>query len=56
MAKKWRTASRSQASGGNCVEVCLNEQVEVRDSKAPAVGSLAVSRTDWAVLKESITS
>lgn len=47
---KWRKSSRSGNSGANCVEVRLSGPVEVRDSKAPQLDSLAVSRTEWAAL------
>lgn len=56
MPSPWRKASRSQASGGNCVEVRLSGPVEVRDSKAPSQGSLAVTRTEFAALLGSVKS
>ncbi len=51
---KWRKSSRSGANSGNCVEARLAGPVEVRDSKAPSLGSLAVSRTAWTALLDSI--
>ncbi|GAA4898343.1 uncharacterized protein DUF397 [Stackebrandtia albiflava] len=54
MAGKWRKPSRSTATGGNCVEVRLSGPVEVRDSKAPALGSLAVDRGEFAALLRSV--
>ncbi|MFD0555728.1 uncharacterized protein DUF397 [Stackebrandtia endophytica] len=49
---KWRKSSRSQ--GGNCVETRTYDQVaapvEVRDSKAPELGSLAIDRSEFAAL------
>lgn len=54
---KWRKASRSGGNGGNCVEVRAwtdGGPVEVRDSKAPTLGSLAISSTDFAALKDSL--
>ncbi|GAA4901196.1 uncharacterized protein DUF397 [Stackebrandtia albiflava] len=51
---KWRKSTRSGNSGGNCVEVRLNGPVEVRDSKAPALGSLAIERAEFAALLRSV--
>lgn len=53
MAGKWRKSSRSSGSG-NCVEIRLAGPVEIRDSKAPQLGSLAIPRTAWAALLDSI--
>lgn len=51
---KWRKSKRSSAGGNNCVETrTFNTgaaSVEVRDSKAPEIGSLAVSRDEFAAL------
>lgn len=52
-AKIFRKSSRSQGSGNNCVEVGLGDMVEVRDSKAPRLGTLAMSRAEWAALLNS---
>ncbi|WP_141579196.1 DUF397 domain-containing protein [Actinomadura sp. WMMA1423] len=41
---KWRKASRSNASGNECVEVAaLPEGRGIRDSKAPDAGHLTLS-------------
>lgn len=50
----WRKSSRSGANGGNCVEARLGNVVEVRDSKAPEQGSLAMSRTDFTALLDAV--
>lgn len=50
---QWRKSSRSQGGGNNCVEVRLSGPVEVRDSKAPELGSLAITRTEFAALLDS---
>lgn len=52
--KYWRKSSRSSNSGGNCVEVGLGSSVEMRDSKAPQLGSLAISVTEFAALLDSV--
>lgn len=51
---KWRKSSRSGNTGGNCVEVRLSGSVEVRDSKAPVLGSLAITATEFAALLDSV--
>jgi len=55
---KWRKSSRSNDAGGNCVETRTshhnNAPVEVRDSKAPPLGSLAMSRRDFAGLLAAV--
>ncbi|GAA4898334.1 uncharacterized protein DUF397 [Stackebrandtia albiflava] len=51
---RWRKSTRSNASGGDCVEVRLSGPVEVRDSKAPALGGLAVDRGEFAALLRSV--
>ena len=50
----WRKSSRSSGSGNNCVEVRAHGSVEVRDSKAPTLGSLAISRTEFTALLDSV--
>jgi len=54
----WRKSSRSSNSGGNCVETRTYDQatapVEVRDSKAPALGSLAIDRAEFTALLNSV--
>jgi len=52
---KWRKSSRSGGgTTGNCVETrtanSATAPVEVRDSKAPGLGSLAVDRDEFAAL------
>jgi len=55
MAGKWRKSSRSQPSGGNCVEARLTHRfAEIRDSKAPQLGSLAISRNEFTALLDSV--
>lgn len=55
---KWRKSSRSGAGSGNCVETrtfnTASASVEVRDSKAPELGSLAVSRGEFAALLRAV--
>ena len=57
-AGKWRKSSRSSSAGGQCVETRTyaveNAPVEVRDSKAPQLGSLAVNRDEFAALLRAI--
>ena len=52
---KWRKSTRSPSSGGNCVEARLNVTgPELRDSKAPELGTLRLSRTDFSALLDSL--
>jgi len=55
---KWRKSSRSAPNGGNCVETrAFNHNsapVEMRDSKAPQLGSLAIDRAEFAALLDSV--
>ncbi|MFF0822538.1 DUF397 domain-containing protein [Micromonospora haikouensis] len=46
---RWRTATRSNTNGGNCVEVADNLPgvVLVRDSKARDAGTLAFAPSAW---------
>lgn len=46
----WRKSSRSNPSGGDCVEVAdgVPGNVPVRDSKAPAGPTLCFPATAWA--------
>lgn len=57
-AGKWRKSSRSSSAGGQCVETRTHDDVaapvEVRDSKAPHLGSLAVPRSEFAALLRAI--
>lgn len=48
----WRKSARSPSNGGNCVEAgtCSCHGIAVRDSKAPAIGTLSLTPTDWAAL------
>jgi len=53
---KWRKSIRS-ANGGNCVETrTFNTagSVEVRDSKAPQLGSLTIDRAEFIALLDSV--
>ncbi|MBA8948828.1 hypothetical protein HNR61_000426 [Actinomadura namibiensis] len=51
----WRKSSRSNDTGGECVEVAdLGAAVGVRDSKAPAAGHLCVDRASLRVLVSRI--
>ncbi|SNS23423.1 DUF397 domain-containing protein [Actinomadura mexicana] len=48
---EWRKASRSNASGNECVEVAaLAEGRGIRDSKAPETGHLTLTSTSFAQL------
>lgn len=52
---KWRKSSRSGASNPNCVETRLNVAgPELRDSKAPELGTLPISRSDFSALLDSL--
>ena len=52
---KWRKSSRSGASNPNCVETRLNVAgPELRDSKAPELGTLHMSRSDLSALLDSL--
>ena len=46
----WNKSSRSNGSGGNCIEVARNLPgvVAVRDSRNPDGPALIVSRDEWA--------
>ncbi|MYS80187.1 DUF397 domain-containing protein [Embleya scabrispora] len=49
--KRWRKSSYSSDNGGNCVEVADGcAAVPVRDSKAPALGHLAIAPASWSAL------
>lgn len=48
---QWRKSSRSNTSGGDCVEVAsLAGAIGVRDSKAPESGHLTLSAESFAAL------
>ncbi|MFD0559778.1 uncharacterized protein DUF397 [Stackebrandtia endophytica] len=55
---KWRKSTRSTAQGNSCVETrtqdTLTAPVEVRDSKAPELGSLAVDRDQFLALLDIV--
>jgi hypothetical protein len=52
---EWRKASRSTQASGNCVEVADDGRgVGVRDSKAPEIGMLTLSRSSWRNLTDAI--
>lgn len=55
-APAWRKSSYSTSQGGDCVEVADSSTgaVPVRDSKAPARGSLAVPTSSWSSLTDAI--
>ena len=47
----WRKSSRSNTTGGDCVEVAdLAGTIGLRDSKAPDAGHLSVSAASFADL------
>lgn len=47
----WRKSSRSNTSGGQCVEVAdLTGNIGLRDSKAPEAGHLTLSPQSFAAL------
>lgn len=55
---KWRKSTRSTAQGNNCVETRTHNTatapVEVRDSPAPELGSLAVDRDQFLALLDIV--
>ena len=52
---KWRKSSRSSANGGNCVEARLTAAgPELRDSKAPELGTLPITRSDLVALLDGL--
>jgi Domain of unknown function (DUF397) len=53
----WRKSSRSNAQGGDCIEVAaIPGAVGVRDSKNPVAGHQTVSREAFANLVKRIKS
>lgn len=53
----WRKSSRSDTSGGNCVEVAnLTGNVGLRDSKTTSAGHLSLAPSDFARLVKKIKS
>ncbi|KMS85005.1 hypothetical protein ACZ91_44875 [Streptomyces regensis] len=53
---KWRKSSYSNSDGGNCVEVADNvpSAVPVRDSKAPARGTVVFGPEAWAAFVDGV--
>jgi hypothetical protein len=53
---EWRKSSRSNGSGGECVEVAGNIPgiTAVRDSKNPTGPALIVSPDEWSVFLNSV--
>lgn len=55
---KWRKSSRSGPDSGNCVETrtanTASAPVEMRDSKAPHLGSLTVTRIEFSALLDIV--
>lgn len=58
MDVKWRKSERSDANGGNCVELaCIHrDRAAVRDSKNPKGGALIFGRHEWAAFLEGVKS
>ncbi|WFE23031.1 DUF397 domain-containing protein [Solwaraspora sp. WMMD937] len=54
----WRTASRSNSNGGECVEVADNlpGQVLVRDSKNRTSGTLTFTPTAWSTFITQVST
>ncbi|MFI5929270.1 DUF397 domain-containing protein [Micromonospora sp. NPDC051543] len=54
---RWRKSTRSNGSGGNCVEVADNLPglVAVRDSKDPSGAALVFTADAWRAFVESDT-
>ncbi|MEV7810068.1 DUF397 domain-containing protein [Streptomyces flaveolus] len=52
----WRKSSYSNSDGGQCVEVADNvpSAVPVRDSKAPARGTLVFGPEAWAAFVDGV--
>jgi uncharacterized protein DUF397 len=52
---KWRKSSRSNTSGGQCVEVAsLDGNVGVRDSKSPSAGHLTLTPAAFKALTQRV--
>ncbi|WP_395106052.1 DUF397 domain-containing protein [Actinomadura sp. SCN-SB] len=57
MTTQWRKASRSNTSGGQCVEVAeLPEAIGVRDSKDPQGPKLILTPGAWRTLVDHVKS
>ncbi|PAZ13234.1 DUF397 domain-containing protein [Streptomyces sp. SA15] len=53
----WRKSSYSNTDGGNCIEVADNlPVVPVRDSKAPAKGTLVFNTAAWVTFVGAVKS
>ncbi|MEQ4303931.1 DUF397 domain-containing protein [Plantactinospora sp. B6F1] len=54
---KWRKSTRSNSTGGNCVEVAdnLSGVVAVRDSKDPGGPALAFGPEAWRAFVSDLT-
>jgi len=52
----WRKSSRSNPSGGDCVELALNVRdfVPVRDSKNPAAPLLLFPSSSWTAFVDGV--
>ncbi|MFC4493027.1 DUF397 domain-containing protein [Streptomyces ovatisporus] len=52
----WRKSSRSNPSGGDCVELALNVRdfVPVRDSKDPAASLLLFPASSWVAFVDGV--
>lgn len=54
---RWRKSTYSGAHENNCVEVAdFNGRIGLRDSKAPEVGHLTLSRESFATLLNRLTA
>lgn len=54
---KWRKSSRSNATGGDCVEAATAARtVAVRDSKSPEGARLTVGRRQWESFTAAVRS
>ncbi|MEU8125196.1 DUF397 domain-containing protein [Spirillospora sp. NPDC049024] len=48
---RWRKASRSSASGSDCVEIAqVSDLIAIRDSKAPNGPTVVIDRKAWRTL------
>lgn len=53
----WRTSSRSNGGGGQCVEIALVPAfTAVRDSKNPVAGTLIFPQRQWATFRDQARS
>lgn len=57
MKAPWRKSSRSNGSGGACVEIAgTSGAVLVRDSKRPADAALSFAASDWTLFLRDVKS